>query len=192
MWAAFGRLESIPPLAFAMPAMFAKSSTIYNPLVYMLLRPNFRKVMCRDLGALRRACLRACICSSQPPGPGPSKSGPSMGILPLSKSHDILIHTSVHTELTQPRGPKGRACGCSDTYECFRNYPRACCAHLKPKAACVQCLSQDKVAPVTCDLEMQTKRLHCGRVVPRERTEDIDHLEFNLKTVPGHVKVAWP
>ncbi|XP_048109703.1 opsin-5-like [Alosa alosa] len=184
MWAAFGHLESIPQLAFAVPAMFAKSSTIYNPLVYMLLRPSFRRVVCRDLGVLRRVCLLGCTSSSQPRGPPrPSKSPRSaMGIMPL------------RIKRVSPRSlePRGRVCRCSDAYECFRNYPKACCVHLNPKAALVQCPSQEKVTPVTSDLEIQTKRLPANRVVTRQRTEDIDYLQFNLETVPGHVKVAWP
>uniref|UniRef100_A0A674F3X8 Opsin-5-like n=1 Tax=Salmo trutta TaxID=8032 RepID=A0A674F3X8_SALTR len=63
MWAAFGHMDNIPPLAFAVPAMFAKSSTIYNPIIYLLLRPNFRRVMYRDLVSLHRAFLKGCLCS---------------------------------------------------------------------------------------------------------------------------------
>ncbi|TKS79768.1 G-protein coupled receptor 136 [Collichthys lucidus] len=59
MWAAFGHIDNIPPLAFAMPAMFAKSSTIYNPIIYLMLRPSFRSVMCSDLG---HACVKGCLC----------------------------------------------------------------------------------------------------------------------------------
>ncbi|CAF91597.1 unnamed protein product, partial [Tetraodon nigroviridis] len=51
MLAAFGPVDNIPPLAFALPAMFAKSSTIYNPIIYLTLRPNIRRMMCRNLGA---------------------------------------------------------------------------------------------------------------------------------------------
>ncbi|XP_062408545.1 opsin-5-like [Sardina pilchardus] len=188
MWAAFGHLESIPPLAFAVPAMFAKSSTIYNPLVCMLLRPSFRRVMCRDLGLLRRACLLGCAGSSRSRPPAvPSKSARgcgSVGILPARMKCNVSPQ--------QPLKPKGSVCGCGDAYECFRNYPKACCVHLNPKAALVHGPSQEKVAPVTSDLEVQTKRLPGSRVVTRQRTEDIDHLQFNLETVPGQVKVAWP
>ncbi|XP_063056475.1 opsin 7, group member a [Engraulis encrasicolus] len=56
MWAAFGHYQDIPPLAFAVPAVFAKSSPLYNPLVYLLLKPNFRQ----DLHSL----LLACVCVS--------------------------------------------------------------------------------------------------------------------------------
>ncbi|XP_064202392.1 opsin-5-like [Anguilla rostrata] len=63
MWAAFGHIENIPPLAFALPALFAKSSTLYNPAIYLLLRPNFRKVMRQDVAVLQRMCLRSCLCT---------------------------------------------------------------------------------------------------------------------------------
>lgn len=62
MWAAFGHIDNIPPMAFAMPAMFAKSSTIYNPIIYLMLRPSFRSVMCSDLGTLCHACVKGCLC----------------------------------------------------------------------------------------------------------------------------------
>lgn len=58
MWAAFGDFDNIPPLAFAIPALFAKSSPLYNPLVYLLLKPNFR----RDLHSM----LEACSCPKSP------------------------------------------------------------------------------------------------------------------------------
>ncbi|KAG7455187.1 hypothetical protein MATL_G00253900 [Megalops atlanticus] len=65
MWAAFGHIENIPPLAFALPAMFAKSSTLYNPIIYLMLRPYFRKVMCREFTVLQQACLRNCFCTER-------------------------------------------------------------------------------------------------------------------------------
>uniref|UniRef100_A0AAV2M046 G-protein coupled receptors family 1 profile domain-containing protein n=1 Tax=Knipowitschia caucasica TaxID=637954 RepID=A0AAV2M046_KNICA len=53
MWAAFGDALLVPPTAFALAALFAKSSTIYNPLVYLLCKPNFRKCLCKDSTSLR-------------------------------------------------------------------------------------------------------------------------------------------
>ncbi|KAJ3586180.1 hypothetical protein NHX12_012581 [Muraenolepis orangiensis] len=63
MWAAFGDADSVPPAAFAMAAVLAKSSTIYNPMVYLLCKPNFRKCLCRDTSTVRR---RLCRGSPQP------------------------------------------------------------------------------------------------------------------------------
>ncbi|KAJ8016804.1 hypothetical protein DPEC_G00011160 [Dallia pectoralis] len=41
MSAAFIDTTLVPPTAFAVSAIFAKSSTVYNPTVYLLCKPNF-------------------------------------------------------------------------------------------------------------------------------------------------------
>uniref|UniRef100_A0A3Q3FC68 Opsin 7, group member b n=1 Tax=Labrus bergylta TaxID=56723 RepID=A0A3Q3FC68_9LABR len=61
MWAAFGNPETVPPMAFALAAIFAKSSTLYNPIVYLVFKPNFRKSLCRDVALCRRS-LCGCLC----------------------------------------------------------------------------------------------------------------------------------
>ncbi|KAL7398051.1 hypothetical protein ABVT39_003516 [Epinephelus coioides] len=58
MWAAFGEATEVPPDAFALAAMFAKSSTIYNPMVYLLCKPNFRECLYRDTTLLRQRIYR--------------------------------------------------------------------------------------------------------------------------------------
>lgn len=58
MWAAFGDATIVPPAAFALAAIFAKSSTIYNPMVYLLCKPNFRKCLCRDTSTFRNRICR--------------------------------------------------------------------------------------------------------------------------------------
>lgn len=58
MWAAFGDATQVPPDAFALAAVFAKSSTIYNPLVYLLCKPNFRECLYRDTSMLRQRLCR--------------------------------------------------------------------------------------------------------------------------------------
>ncbi|KAI4878144.1 hypothetical protein NFI96_028402, partial [Prochilodus magdalenae] len=59
MWAAFSTSLHVPPIAFALAAILAKSSTIYNPVVYLLFKPNFRKSLTNDTAEIRRR-----ICSS--------------------------------------------------------------------------------------------------------------------------------
>ncbi|CAL8367230.1 unnamed protein product [Lota lota] len=54
MLAAFGDADSIPPVAFAMAAILAKFSTVYNPVVYLLCKPNFRKCLYRDTSSFRQ------------------------------------------------------------------------------------------------------------------------------------------
>ncbi|XP_052449282.1 opsin 7, group member b [Carassius gibelio] len=63
MWAAFTDPDLVPPIAFALAAMFAKSSTLYNPMVYLVFKPSFRKSLCRDATRCRRT-LCACICQT--------------------------------------------------------------------------------------------------------------------------------
>lgn len=58
MWAAFGEATQVPPAVFALAAVFAKSSTIYNPMVYLLCKPNFRECLYRDTSALRQMIHR--------------------------------------------------------------------------------------------------------------------------------------
>ncbi|KAK1898838.1 Opsin-5 [Dissostichus eleginoides] len=58
MWAAFGDAALVPPEAFAIAAVCAKSSTIYNPLVYLLCKPNFRECLYRDTSMLRKRIYR--------------------------------------------------------------------------------------------------------------------------------------
>ena len=58
MWAAFGDATRVHPDAFALAAVFAKSSTIYNPMVYLLCKPNFRECLYRDTSMLRQMIHR--------------------------------------------------------------------------------------------------------------------------------------
>uniref|UniRef100_A0A8C6UWN8 Opsin 7, group member a n=1 Tax=Neogobius melanostomus TaxID=47308 RepID=A0A8C6UWN8_9GOBI len=97
MWAAFGQVDSIPPLAFAFPAMFAKSSTIYNP----------------DLRTLYTACLKACSCLQ-----------PEMGVQ-LHTAHGE--NPSRDPCAPAVVDVKAHSCKkCNDAFECFRHYPQMC------------------------------------------------------------------
>lgn len=58
MWASFADATVVPPGAFATAAIFAKSSTIYNPMVYLLCKPNFRKCLYRDTSTFRQKICR--------------------------------------------------------------------------------------------------------------------------------------
>ncbi|KAM9856342.1 opsin 7, group member d [Aulostomus maculatus] len=72
MWAAFGDATQVPSTAFAMAAVFAKSSTIYNPMVYLLCKPNFRECLYRDTSLLRQRLYRASP-QSEPRDPSSSQ-----------------------------------------------------------------------------------------------------------------------
>lgn len=67
MWAAFGDYRRVPTMSFALAAIFAKSSTLYNPMVYLFFKPNFRKSLCRDAAQCRRRlCPSLCGCEPMP------------------------------------------------------------------------------------------------------------------------------
>ncbi|KAM8753616.1 opsin 7, group member d [Acanthopagrus schlegelii] len=65
MWAAFGDATQVPPDAFAIAAVLAKSSTIYNPMVYLLCKPNFRECLYRDTSMLRQRIYRGSLHSDR-------------------------------------------------------------------------------------------------------------------------------
>uniref|UniRef100_A0A8C8SHN6 G-protein coupled receptors family 1 profile domain-containing protein n=1 Tax=Pelusios castaneus TaxID=367368 RepID=A0A8C8SHN6_9SAUR len=109
MWAAFGDASQVPALAFAVSAVFAKSSTTYNPLVYLLFKPNFQKFLSKDLSLLQ--ALRAIICCSH------------QSAVPLQSFQAREGRTSARLSTAFPETP-GACRNCTDTFECFSNYPR--------------------------------------------------------------------
>ncbi|XP_040432014.1 opsin-5-like [Cygnus olor] len=106
LWAVCGGASQVPALAFVLSAVFAKSSTLYNPLVYLLFKPNFHKILSKDIVLLQ--AIRAVLCCScpgtalQPFPPRDTRTRFSPG---FSRHH-------------------GACRSCSDTFECFSNYPR--------------------------------------------------------------------
>ncbi|XP_040026348.2 opsin 7, group member a [Gasterosteus aculeatus] len=183
MWAAFGHIENIPPLAFALPAMFAKSSTIYNPIIYLMLRPNVRRVLCRDLAALCNAFLKDCLCHRCC-----SKTEISAGLPSVSRKDDRIPPSDACA-----RPPAAALHGCErrmDAFECFRHYPQKC------SVANFAAPCEDQDAPLPPTHKQKTPGV-CHRtsllaVMCAKRTSEIDNFQINLEMVPGHAKVAWP
>lgn len=181
MWAAFGPVDNIPPLAFAMPAMFAKSSTIYNPIIYLTLRPNVRRVMYRNLGTLCHTCVKRCHCSE---GPVRVRLG------------TVHRHTNGFP-LPPPGQPpivtlKASSCN-EDAFERFSHCPQMCSVSV-PTAHRDSAKDQDASGPKTLR-EKALKGSHKTSLlatVCEKRTSEIDNLHINLEMVPGHAKVAWP
>lgn len=192
MWAAFGHIENIPPLAFAMPAMFAKSSTIYNPIIYLMLRPNIRKVMRRDLGTLCHACLRGCHWSD---GPAKCCSRPGMRVRLRTVHRQTKQFPSSNSSAQPPMvALKDHSCEkCRDAFECFRHYPQMCgVSH--PDADGDSSKDQGTPVPQT---HKQKPQSACNKksllaTMCAKRTSEADNFHINLEMVPGHAKVAWP
>ncbi|CAB1324030.1 unnamed protein product [Coregonus sp. 'balchen'] len=193
MWAAFGHMDSIPPMAFAIPAMFAKSSTLYNPLVYLLLKPNFRHLLSKDLHSLHRACVLQCRCVRYlrrfsyrsvlavtlrwlcPQG-SESNSAPNV-VTTAATAHAVLCSSQCPCE------------HCQDTFECFKQYPRRCHVNVNT----VQLSLQDSMSPVVPHAPGPPgPPVKTAPPVPNAKSSEIDSLEITLETVPSHYKAAGP
>ncbi|OWK52826.1 Opsin-5 [Lonchura striata] len=77
LWALLGDASQVPALALVLSAVFAKSSTLYNPLVYLLLKPSFHRFL-PGAGVPLRALL-CCGCRGAALGPLPVSESPSAG-----------------------------------------------------------------------------------------------------------------
>ncbi|XP_061835537.1 opsin-5-like [Nerophis lumbriciformis] len=174
MWAAFGNIENIPPLAFAMPAMFAKSSTIYNPIIYLTLRPNFRKVICRDAGALRSCLCSWCCCRP--------KVGVRLRSVPKRSDRFPSPSSSTHPATIALKGQK-------DAFESPTPSPQVYSVTNPP--ACEE-PSQDR-ALLQRDKQKHQSGSHMRSLLCKmcaKRTADSLHID--LEMVPSKAKVAWP
>ncbi|XP_067273233.1 opsin 7, group member a [Pseudorasbora parva] len=193
MWAAFGHFEDIPPLAFAIPAVFAKSSTLYNPLTYLLLKPNFRHLLCKDMRSLRGVCVHHCLCQCFPR----SSYRPSLALnlRPLRQRGQ-----SISDSLEGPVGPCHCNCEmCSDPFEQFKHYPRRCPVNVNTVQLFLQDSTEPELEPeqeprVIKELKPKSQSMECKksvRVIVRGRKcSEIDSLEITLETVPANGNAA--
>ncbi|XP_066055318.1 opsin-5-like [Chamaea fasciata] len=97
LWAVLGDASQVPALAFVLSAALAKSSTLYNPLVQLLFKPSFHRLLSKDRALLRALLCCGCRGAALRPLPNPGSSG-----------------------------RRGAARGCSDALERFRRYPGCC------------------------------------------------------------------
>ncbi|KAM6349418.1 opsin-5-like [Podargus strigoides] len=177
MWAAFGSIDKIPPLAFAVPAVFAKSSTLYNPVIYLLLKPNFRNTIAKDFTVLQQLCIKNCFC------------------VKALQNYRSTLNTSLRTF----RGKNESSCNslpvveecsyfpcekCNGTFECFQSYPKYCQERLRA----MECPPQQTVS---LESNLQAKARHGNKksvkvVVWGEKSTENDTLEITLEAVPVH------
>ncbi|XP_077376087.1 opsin-5-like isoform X2 [Festucalex cinctus] len=166
MWASFGNIEDIPPLAFAVPAMFAKSSTIYNPIIYLALRPSFRKVMFRDVGALNSCAGNGCCC--------PPKAKVRLWFAQRRTEQFPSLDSSTQAPtvvLKCHKDPVERPGRCPRVYGVAN--PAANADSSKGNNS----PSMSHTSSLLC--------LTCAKRTP-------ESLHINLEMVPGKAKVAWP
>ncbi|KAM7123093.1 opsin-5-like [Ciconia maguari] len=175
MWAAFGSIDKIPPLAFAVPAVFAKSSTLYNPVIYLLLKPNFRNTIAKDFTVLQQLCIRSWFCVKAPQN----------------------CRSTLNTSLRTFKGKNESSCNslpiveecsyfprekCSDTFECFQSYPKCC----QEMLSSVECPPQETVS---LESNLQAKVRQASKksvkvIVQGEKSTEMDTLEITLEAVP--------
>ncbi|XP_014348795.2 opsin 7, group member a, partial [Latimeria chalumnae] len=182
MWAAFGSIEQIPPLAFAIPALFAKSSTLYNPITYLLLKPNFRNIVAKDFAVLQQLCVRTCFClkALQNCSYRSVLEVTSKSLERRNKSSSYSVHTA--------EGSSHWCCEkCTDTFECFQNYPKCCQAKLNTVDFPQESTSQE---PKQQTQERQSAKKSVKVIVRGQKSAEIDSLEITLEIIPAHFKCA--
>ncbi|XP_053549680.1 opsin-5-like [Bombina bombina] len=110
MWSVANVKSEMSSLVFAIAAAFAKSSTLYNPVVYLLLKPNFLSTLTQDLALLQSMCTIIC-----------------QGCNPAKRTFSLATKVKSSTKTTDNfRENQGSCRSCNDTFECFRKYPRCC------------------------------------------------------------------
>ncbi|XP_062489122.1 opsin-5-like [Pezoporus occidentalis] len=175
MWAVFGSIDKIPPLAFAVPAVFAKSSTLYNPVIYLFLKPSFRKTIAKDFTVLQQLLTRSWF----------SVKAPQNYRSTMNTTHRTF---KGKTESTCNSLPIVEECSyfshakCSDSFRCFQSYPECCQGSLSD----MECPPQETVA-LESNLQAkvrQSNRKSVKVVVSGGKSTEIDSLEITLEAVP--------
>ncbi|XP_020646623.3 opsin-5 [Pogona vitticeps] len=181
MWAAFGSIERIPPLAFAVPAVFAKSSPLYNPVMYLVLKPNFRSIIAKDFAILQQLCIKTCFCVKCAQT-CTFRSTLEAHLKPF-KGRNESTSNSVQTVEGCSYFPCER---CNDPFECFKNYPKCCQERLN---------AMEHVPQESISLEnnIRSKTKHhsekCIKVVVQgEKNTETDGLEVTLENLPTHAR----
>uniref|UniRef100_A0A674IAV7 Opsin-5-like n=1 Tax=Terrapene triunguis TaxID=2587831 RepID=A0A674IAV7_9SAUR len=183
MWAAFGSIEGIPPLAFAVPAVFAKSSTLYNPVTYLLLKPNFRSTLAKDFGVLQQLCIRTCFCLKA------LQSCSYRSVLEIGLKSFKGRNESSCNSVQTVEGCSYFPCEkCNDTFECFKNYPKCC----QERLSTMEYTPQESVS---LESSLQAKRKQDAKksvkvVVQGEKNTQNDNFEITLETIPAHSRFA--
>ncbi|KAM5158211.1 opsin-5-like [Mantella aurantiaca] len=182
MWAAFGSIDFIPPLAFAVPAVFAKSSTIYNPMIYLLLKPNFRHMLAKHFTVLHKVCALHCLRMKH-----------------ASLCHYVSLLELFHKlfgrkrsnclSVTSQEGCQYFPCDkCKDTFECFKHYPR-CCHDV------LTALPYDKPEDNASEMkppELKQSDKKSLRVSVRgQKRTGVDSFEITLEVIPGSSKCRY-
>ncbi|XP_078506581.1 opsin-5-like [Lissotriton helveticus] len=166
MWAALGDAEQVPSYAFAICALCAKSSTLYNPLIYLLFKPNFQQVLLQDLSLFQAVCGMMCGgCTA------------SMQLEPC-RPKEVRITAALSGNFVDRHG----SCrNCSDTFECYSRYPRCCNIAQEPEDASKQILP---IPPVNSDSQPALRK-HLQLIVVTARTRSgVETANVTVNSLP--------
>ncbi|XP_053571849.1 opsin-5-like [Bombina bombina] len=170
LWAAFGSIDDIPPLVFAVPSVFAKSSTIYNPAIYLFLKPHFNNIVVRYFTVLQRYCLTSCLC--------------------LDDLHRCLLNSLFklyHSSFKKGNKPicnslespeQGEKC--KDTFECFKHYPKCCHEMLNA----ISYATPEEITKKDQKSENKNDKKAIRVIVVGQKQCDINDLEIILEVTP--------
>ncbi|XP_063309100.1 opsin-5-like [Pelobates fuscus] len=171
MWATFGSIDIIPPLAFAVPSVFAKSSTIYNPIIYLLLKPNFRDILGQQLVALWELCTQCFVC-----------------LKPVLSCHIMSLHHKLFKKKNKSISYSKKSVGsysfntcetCKDTFEYFKHYPKCCSTQYSFGSELRQ---QD---------ETKNSKNSIRVIVQGHNIADTDNFEITLEVIPECSKCTY-
>ncbi|XP_054596809.2 opsin-5 isoform X1 [Nothobranchius furzeri] len=185
MWATFGHIESVPPLAFAVAAMFAKSSTIYNPIIYLTLRPNFHRLMCTDLRTCFETCLKGCLCLK-----GGTKSKPRIKVRLRTIQRETNQFPSSISAAQPPIVTLKDSSfqRCKDSFEQFQLYPQV--GGITNPANTNSSKLQDTPVPQTHN--QTSDNTSPENALATIRTSETYNFNIHLEMVQRHTKQAWP
>ncbi|XP_043946497.1 opsin-5-like [Protopterus annectens] len=165
LWTALRDATQVPAIAFALCAVFAKSSTLYNPIVYLVFKPNFRTFVIKDIVMFQKVCTRVCC------------FGRAEITLKAITAKGISNTSKISNGYTDSQG----VCrNCTDAFECFSNYPK--CERLAYNCECTP-----KVKPLMLN-ERRYSQTDIKRtvliVLAKKENPRVETTEVTIEAVP--------
>ncbi|KAM4688945.1 opsin-5-like [Discoglossus pictus] len=171
MWATFGSIDDIPPLVFAVPSVFAKSSTIYNPFIYLFLKPNFYNTIVNNISGLQDYWSGTCV----------YQNFRQNGFYKSLKLYHKLFWRG-NKSICHSRQSVEKCEKCKDTFECFQHYPKLCHDVLTT-------VKVDNQETMCSETKQQVNTMKNGKstirvIVRGQKRNNIDDLEITLEVIP--------
>ncbi|XP_021355908.1 visual pigment-like receptor peropsin [Mizuhopecten yessoensis] len=99
IYAMFNDINSLDPLLYMLPTLFAKASVIWNPIIYLFINKSFKKALLDKIPILRKCC--SCRLSKGRRELLSNETGPSPTYFKDGKSFDQqhTLRTSSQTQM---------------------------------------------------------------------------------------------